>query len=556
MNLHQLNFYTFFTLYSRLDGYGFSHGLRNRLYRKLVPRVPAKDSIEYLLLHTPNGLQQALEHLNLDTIGGSSIENHLNLSIKALCSKIIAFGLDHNIREKYHLLRVDAQAFENLLYKVNSPNFNKQNEIKDILLCLESVGELVVFLRKNKRKIGTNIQLTATTRTVLEYISRVKDLLVLKQNITSEKHWKELFENFVTYSKNKNSIRNYLKRHSDLVALEIVEHTSVQGQKYIAENKIEYKQFFIRSLQGGSIIAVFALLKIIIESYAFTNTQNAILFSLNYALCFVIVKLTGGVIATKQPALTASTIVRHIDQQDDLVIDSIKSVVLLTRKVFKSQLISIIGNFLMALSLACGIAWIFVLSESSYLQRRIRPVYLINNALPSFKLVFYAGVAGIFLALSGLIAGYFDNKVLTNRLAYRIANSKTFFKSEKLAQFVEKKIGALLGNIFLGIFLGTAFLLSSILPFDVDIRHIAFSSANVGYSIMTYDFSLKMILLSVLGVLTVGLVNLVVSFSITFYLTLKSRGGSFRLIPKILLSIMKDFFTQPISYLIFRREKV
>lgn len=553
MKSEQLNFYSFFTQYSRMEEYGFGSGLRKRLYRKILPIVPDSDTIEYILLHKTDPIQAALSVVDFDNIVDGPVMKQLNLSIKALCTKVAAFGLDNNIRAKYHFLGLDAQAFEDLIVQVNGLSECKNTEISAVIKCLASIECLVIDLRKNKNKIGTSFYLTSTTRRVLHYIERAKQLLHLKLNITSKKHWQQLFADFIAYSKQKNSIRRYIKRHTDLVALEIVEHTSSKGEKYIAENRKEYWQFFYRSLQGGGIIALFALCKIIIDSLDLSQLNNAFLFSINYAMCFVVVKLTGGIIATKQPALTASTIVRNIDRQDDLVIDSINSITLLARKVFRSQFISIIGNFLMAISLASLLVWILRVSDITYVQDIVDAPYLLKNAMPSSTLIFYAAIAGFFLAMSGLIAGYFDNKIVATKIAYRISNHKSLSRSNKLAGFVEKKTGALLGNIFLGAFLGTAFLLSNLLPFSVDIRHIAFSSANVGYGITSYDFDTQTIALAVAGVFLIGFINFMVSFSITFYLTIKSRGANFRLIPKILVNVAKDFVTNPLAYFVARK---
>lgn len=554
IRLEELNFYSFFTKYSLMDEYGFSSGLFSRLVRKILPTVPDKNTAEYILLNNKPSIPFVLSLLDLNTISDSLISQQLDLSIKALCSKVIAFGIDSEIKAKYNSLNLESKPFENLLEKINNLVGCEKAETVDLITSLEAIEVLINKLRKNKNKIGTNFHLTLTTTKILEYTHRIQELLDLKLNIDSKAHWETMFSKFIDYSKRKNSIRRYIRRHSDLVALEIVEHTSNKGQKYIAENKKEYWGFFYKSLLGGSIIAVFALVKLYIDSFQLAQHKNALFFSLNYALCFITVKQLGGIIATKQPAMTASTIAKNIDKQDDLKIDSIKSITLLARKVFRSQFISIIGNFLMALSLACLIMYLLQNFGSEKFTKIVKPEYLIKNVVPSTKLIFFAAIAGLFLALSGLISGYVDNKVVASKIAHRIRYNSLFFRSNRLAIFTEKKAGALIGNISLGFLLGSCFLLSSLLPFQIDIRHIAFSSAYVGYSIMSFDFATNTIFLALAGALLIGLINFLVSFSVTLYLALKSRGASFKLIPKIVLNILKDFILNPLHYFI-RMEK-
>ncbi|QDO94542.1 hypothetical protein FNB79_11390 [Formosa sediminum] len=549
MRLEHLNFYSFFTKYSLMEEYGFSSGIVSRIFKKMLPNIPDTNTVEYVLLKQENPIPYVLDLIDFKTISTSHTAKQLDLSIKALCAKVVAFGLDNQIKAKIDYLELDVEPFTILLEKINYLYNCEREETLELINTLKAIERLIIELRKNKNKIGTSFHFTLTTRRILEYTTRVKELLFLKLNITSEKYWKNLLIDFIEYSKYKDSVRRYISRHSDLVAIEIVEHNSSKGQKYIAENGKDYWNFFNKSLFGGSIIAVFALFKLIITSYNLPELTNALLFSINYALCFIIVKELGGIIATKQPAMTATTIAKNIDKEGNLKYDSMKSITTIVRKVFRSQFISIMGNFIMAILFACGIMYL-IQKFNIDLSGIVKPEYLIKKVVPTPQLVLYAGIAGFFLALSGLISGYVDNKVIASKISHRIRNNSNLFNSNRIATFFEKKAGVLFGNISLGFFLGSSFLLSHFSPFEIDIRHVAFSSANLGYAIMNFDFNLKTIILGLVGALLIGLVNFIVSFSITFYLALKSRGVNFRLLPKVLYSIFKDMCFHPLHYII------
>jgi site-specific recombinase len=548
VKIEELDFYSFFTKYSLMEEYGFSSGLFSRIFRKVLPPVPDQGTVEYVLHHRADAIPFLLSLLDLQTIADSKVARQLDLSIKALCAKLIAFGLDSDIKAKYTFLALDSRPFEKLLIRVDDLTEANAESTEELIASLGAIERLIIDLRKNKGKIGVNLHLTLTTRRILEYTHRIKELLALKLNLTSEKHWEYLFRKYITYSRQKDSIRRYIKRNSDLLALEIVEHTSSKGEKYIAENRKEYWGFFYKALLGGGIIAVFAFMKLLIDSYSLSPLGDAFFFSLNYALCFIIVKQVGGIIATKQPAMTASTIAENIDKNDELKIDSVECVTILVRKVFRSQFISVVGNFLMALLFAGAIMYLLQVAGAQDLIKVVEPEYLIKKVVPTTQLVAFAAVAGCFLACSGLVAGYVDNKVVVAKIPYRIRYSRLFLRSERLATYVEQKAGGLLGNLFLGFCLGSTFLLSYLLPFSIDIRHIAFSSSYVGYSVMNYSFDLNTIGLALVGALLIGLVNFIVSFSITLYLALKSRRASFRLIPQIVFNILKDFLWHPLHY--------
>ena len=66
------------------------------------------------------------------------------------------------------------------------------------------------------------------------------------------------------------------------------------------------------------------------------------------------------------------------------------------------------------------------------------------------------------------------------------------------------------------------------LPFDI--RHIAFSSAFVGFATVGLDFVLtwQAVLYALLGLVLIGLVNLTVSFSLALFVAMKSRKVRFQ----------------------------
>lgn len=532
-----------------MDDYGFSSGIVSRVFKKILPSVPEEGTVDYLLFKNKKVINPIIRSIDFKNIYSSQIPEELDLSIKALCSEIAAFGLDNDINNKFRLLQLESNSFEMLLTQMVELENKDSHEIKDLITILDSIESNILSLRRFKSIIGVNLHLTIVTRRILDYIHRVKELIDLKLNLNSVTHWEEILNKHIKYYKEKDSLKKYIVRHFDLLILEAVEHTSNKGEKYIAENRQEYLRFFYKSMLGGALIAFFALFKIYIETYKLEPIGFAFIASLNYAVCFILVKQLGGIIATKQPAMTASVIAKYIDKNDNLKIDSVNEIVILIKKVIGSQFISLVGNFVMALFFSSLIFKVFQLFGIQN-SLGIEPEYLLKSVMPGVSLIGYAAVAGIFLALSGLISGYIDNKVVASKIAYRIENSKLFFNSTTLANFCKDKGGYLIGNISLGIFLGSAFLLGYILPISIDIRHIAFSTSNLGYAVMSTQLEAIILIRALTGIMLIGLTNLIVSFSITLLLALKSRGAKLSLIPRIFLLSVKDFINNPLEYFI------
>ncbi len=103
--------------------------------------------------------------------------------------------------------------------------------------------------------------------------------------------------------------------------------------------------------------------------------------------------------------MTASTIAKNIDSQGG--VESLSCITDLIRKVARSQFISVMGNFLMALSLASLFIVLMQLAGLNTVTKLIKPEYLIKGVMPTGKLVFFAATAGLFLALLGSDIGLF-----------------------------------------------------------------------------------------------------------------------------------------------------
>lgn len=98
---------------------------------------------------------------------------------------------------------------------------------------------------------------------------------------------------------------------------------------------------------------------------------------------------------------------------------------------------------------------------------------------------------------------------------------------EKIASYVHNNHGALMGNFYFGILLGITPFIGDMLNLPLDIRHVAFSSANLGYIVAQGELSFFDFIVGFVFVLMIGLVNLSVSFALALKVSLKSRDADF-----------------------------
>lgn len=565
--------------------------LWSRLKQKLLPSALESDDMAMLLRllfhrrddyiwmkNVPQKLWiELLESLNVYDIFTHSNKacTQLTVAIQMVSHHIATLGGDFSIiRKLSHLDKIDSPFLvQNKEITSLTEDFLDngvfdlpEGHLKKIMNILDRCNLQIDDLRKNKAVYGTSLHLTYTTQRAIRQIRRLRLLLQVfypYDRATFNEKLVELCAVVIDTEQHKTSVRRLFNDNVNLLAYEIVEHTAQKGGKYIADNAQEYWRYLRASMLGGLTIACFAALKIVLDKYDLAPLGQGLLFSLNYAICFVLVKMMGGIIATKQPAMTASAIAQSIDKNntDENITDllELKNMIV---KVSHSQFISFVGNlicaFPVAYLIAKGYEWVWGMPFTNdykvdYLLYQLRPV--------AGGAVFFAGIAGVFLSLSGLISGYFDNKVIFSQIPQRIRahpalvgriNSKTL---DRFSKYIEKNLGSITGNVSLGFLLGMSGIIGQITGLPIDIRHIAFSSANFGFAIEQGGWALgyTAILMGVLGVILIGIVNFLVSFGITLSLAMKSRRIGFKQTRELIGLLLYHLLHSPIDFFIARK---
>jgi len=138
--------------------------------------------------------------------------------------------------------------------------------------------------------------------------------------------------------------------------------------------------------------------------------------------------------------------------------------------------------------------------------------------------------------LSGLIAGYHDNLAVYNKIPQRLRAVKWLqrllgvSRLERMAHYIEHNLGSLAGNFYFGCLLGGMSAVGVLFGLPFDIRHIAFSSAFVGFATFSLDFIMtwQAFVVAALGLALIACMNLIVSFGLALYVAMKSRKIRFK----------------------------
>lgn len=436
---------------------------------------------------------------------------------------------------------------------------------RHILVLLDQCAQIIQKIRRTASRSGTSISLTFLLQRLTQQLERMERLLAILATLREEKSGERalpllvgLFKTLVSGECHKNDVRQHWRESLELLALRVTENASRTGEHYITSTRSEYYALLKSAMGAGLVIAFMAMLKLLVAKQHLPPLTEALLFSLNYGLGFMLIHILHFTVATKQPAMTASAIAASISEQGGNSRD-MESLTSIIAQTLRSQLAAILGNVLVVIPMAMLIAWGVMQATGVHFIPPEKAHHLMEDIDPFHSLaVFYAAIAGVCLFLSGLIAGHHDNLAMYNRIPQRLKQLRWLerllgkARLARVADYVENNLGALAGNFYFGCMLGGMTAIGVLFGLPVDIRHITFSSAYLGFSLIGLDFTMQPqeLWLGVLGIALIGLTNLVVSFTLALSVAMKARKVTFTQRRALLQSLGRRFRQKPGEFLL------
>lgn len=488
------------------------------------------------------------------SVHNGKISQQVYNAIIILCHRLTGIGIDPYLVRKLPEIDDNNSPFFHLNRQVGlfvRKHLDDQSleldhdELMDVLNAIDRCEQIFLDIRNQKDTLGTSLHLTFLLKRAQQHIDRIRLLLrlfITRQYTNKITVVSRLVKELVRAEHSKNSVRKFFTENTSLLASRIVSHTSQKGEGYIGFSKRDNFKLFSSAMGGGFVVVALVYIKYFIHSLHLSLFFEGFLFGLNYGLGFVLMHLLHYTLATKQPALTASYIAGNIGNSDSEV-----KPWQIFRQIIRSQFVSLFGNLIVVLPLCFFSEWVMrrYLNVSVFTPLEANVQMYLNHPLYSGSLI-YAAIAGVFLALSGVIIGYIDNKVVYSEVAERIIKHPNFDpnyrlgKRRKLAAFVEKNAGAIIGNLFLGFALGMAGNIGKFIGVPFDIRHVTISSGNFGIAVGSgYVSGYGFILTVFTGIFLIGIINIASSFLISFALACRSRNLSWMQSLKILVGVSK-----------------
>ncbi|MDO4435101.1 MAG: recombinase [Cardiobacteriaceae bacterium] len=558
--LQSLHAYASFVNVGIFARHGIWHETRTLLYERLNPLPVDEKQLHDVLEHVFHG-QKDLAWLAalsprtwLHVFEQLSQDSEQKQRTKALLREECLYTLEMlAIRLSAEDLTPDLIRLDKRLLELDSPFIALQRELDtfitqwreqpDNIVTPEDLSHAMVLIEQAEQQLdhlhsraisyGSSLATAYLLERLQQSLQRLKNLLALLVAQTPEneaRHWLGLIRDLLQNGLKQRRIGHLWRKSAFLLSQSITQHKSHHGEHYIASDTQGLRKMFLGAAGGGVIIAFMAWIKLYLGTLNLHLNTYTLLSSLNYGLGFVLIYLCGFSVATKQPAMTASYLAEAIEKSEHGRASGRKLAQLLL-DVHRSQSYAVLGNITLAMSVAALFSWGYASwTDKALLSQKVAYAQIHSLDLPSA--LFYASIAAVWLCFSGVITGYFDNRARYLRLNERLRVNPLLMRvlSEKrrlqFAEFMHHNLGAIYSNLCFGFLLGFTPWLGKILGLPLDIRHIAFSSANLAYASASQHLGWGLFLGGLLSVLMIGLVNLWVSFYLALNIALRAREST------------------------------
>jgi site-specific recombinase len=575
-----------------IEDTNFFYEVKKRIGEKILPSQSAKNTLQFILnqvfysntdpiwLKTipKEQIEQLFDYCGFNSIYREGKDNfilsELLYGLGVLVSRILGKAMETDVNKM-------VPEFQNF----DSPFISIQKEISDlnerlmdspkkfinsddlsyrqILLLHKQCENYIETAFSNSQKYGISLKVNQSLLRIKQQLERIRELipfLVLDSDKDAVSQTIDFSFKLIRYNCKKSNVKKLINESTHLLSYEITQHTAQTGEHYITRTRKEYFKMFRTACGGGLIVAFLCVFKLLLGKIDASDFGHAFLYSMNYSIGFIAIYLFGCTLATKQPAMTASALISALEKgvkdKNKNNANKYHNFAVFFARVFRSQFIAFVGNVIFSFPVALFLIWgIDNLFHYNIAEKKW--FTLINDLSPlSSPAVFHAAIAGFFLFISGIIAGSIANRDKYKSIYYRIQEhptlKRTFGKEKtlRIANFYEKKWAGIISNFWFGVFMGSTMSIGVFIGLDLDIRHITFASGNLALGLYGSDFHVSndLIFWGVFGIGIIGLINFLVSFTLSLTLAFRSRDIPFLELRLVAVAVWRFFKQKPLEF--------
>lgn len=564
---------------------GFLSEFRKRALDTVLPPVENENSIWFLVDYIsvlPGNDLKFLENipeeelselfrlLGIDEfITQKKVKNEILFSANILIGRAAGNALETNVmnmvpeyknyNNPFLALQEEIKILTEKFWK--DPDFvltTKDEVYKQIRIYTTQCLKFVDTAFKNTSKYGITGKINQSLLKIKQQINRISEIInLLKLDSEEDKviNSKNLIFKILEYKSHKNNISELFDDSTRLMSHLITSHTAETGTHYITSTRGEYWKMFLKASGGGIIVGALCILKLLYGSAPGSDFSHAFMYAFNYAMGFIMIYLMGYTLATKQPAMTASTMAKVLSEGDNTQKNYVDFAHLIS-KLFRSQFVAFMGNVLLAFPVSLALIYgLDVLFNQNFASDKANTLLRDLNPVES-KALFHASIAGFYLFVSGLISGNVGNNSVYYQMPARIAKNPILKRlvgenaARSLSRYYARNWAGIISNFWFGIFLGVTGPIGNFLGLDLDIRHITFAAGNFAIGLYGKGFAvgLSTFLICFVTVFLIGFFNFLVSFGLSMALALRSRKINFGEVKEIIREIFRYFYKNPLRF--------
>lgn len=342
----------------------------------------------------------------------------------------------------------------------------------------------------------------------------------------------QLMSDMVRADHDRKGIRALFAHHYSMLAHKVAKRSGDIGEHYITSTRHDYFDMLRKALIGGAVVAATIFVKFLLSSLGLSPFWSGLSAGINYAASFVVIYLLHGVLATKQPAMTAAALAARLENITD---DSTarKQFVAEVAKLIRSQFAGIAGNLLAVTPLVLGVqllAWKVAGAPAISVDKAL---HILHDSTLLGPTALYAAFTGIILFMGSLLAGWTENWFIWHRLDSAIAWNPRFIavlgntRAQRWAKWWRQNISGMASNITLGLLLGLVPIICQFFGLPLEVRHVTLVTGQIAAAagaLGTAALFMPSFWWCVAAIPVIALCNLGISFTLAFRVALRSRG--------------------------------
>lgn len=555
----------------------------NRLNEKWLPQVPRDSDLAYIFKQNFQGQEdfewirlldeptfvRIIDLFHFQDADESVLEENWN-SLKKDCEQALlllsvqvqGLGLSEDLRKRFTDSDFKNSAFyqlPDLVQKLitETSKSNKQSLTDEVFFKINTCKVSLIEVHEDLNLNGVNIQIVYKIERLEHLLKRIVDLLTLLQSQPlNASMLSQFIQKLISETIQKKSLFSFFNQIFALLSRKIVERHAETGEHYISRNPSEHLHSIKNAVGGGLVTSITTVLKFLIHHLHFESFFGGLVTSLNYSASFSFMHFCHFSLGTKQPTSTAPALAARMEGIDDP--ESLSNLTDEIVNIVRSQFAAIFGNIIGVIPSTALVCWIFQISSFNALLSPSEAVQVINSFSILGMTPVFAAFTGFLLWLSSLISGWIENWFTYHKISPALAAHRRFIfifgkhRAQTISLFFKKNILGIASSISLGFLLGLAPVILQFLGLNIEVRHVTLSTGAFTaalFSSPAANFSALETWLAVAGIISMGIINVTVAFSLALLLAIKARHIQAPKRKLIYTAVLRKLYTKPLEFI-------